>query len=107
MPDGGAGEWLYLALATTQAATGASELTESLTAGTYVIGDEGEDDPDVCMLPPGTNAFLEIVTPEGDDAQATAISGTVTLDSISAGSVHRHLLGAHGGTAGNHRRGRA
>src|ERR1700722_8745131 len=49
-PDGGPGEWLDLELATTQAATGATELTESLTPGTYAIGDEEEDDPDVCKI---------------------------------------------------------
>jgi len=87
VPDGGPGEWLDLELATTQAATGAAELTESLTPGTYVIGNEKENDPDVCMLPSATNAFLQILTPGGLDAQATAISGTVTLDSVSSGSV--------------------
>jgi hypothetical protein len=86
-PDASAGEWLDIELATNQAIAGAAQLTDSLTPGTYVIGNEGEDDPDICMLPSGSNAFIQLLTPTGYDAQATAISGTVIIDSISAGAV--------------------
>jgi len=86
-PDAGTGGWIDIEIATTQAATGDQELTQSLGPGTYVIGNEGEDDPDVCMLPPGSNAFLQLLTPGADDAQATAISGTVTIDSLDAKAI--------------------
>jgi hypothetical protein len=86
-PDGGPGFWIDLELATNQAAMGDQELTQSLAPGTYVVGDEGENDPDLCMLPQGSNAFLQLLTPTGDDAQSISISGTVTIDSISAQSV--------------------
>jgi hypothetical protein len=86
-PDAGAGAWIDLEITTTQAAMGDTELTQSLTPGTYVIGDEGEDDPDLCMLPSGSNAFLQLLTPGGYDAQGLAISGTVTIESISEQGV--------------------
>jgi hypothetical protein len=87
VPDGGTGYWLDLEIATTQAATGDGTLTQSIAPGTYVIGDEEQDDPDICMLAPGSNAFLQIVTPTSGDAVATAISGTVTVDSVSAQGI--------------------
>jgi hypothetical protein len=86
-PDGGTGYWLDLELATTQAAMGDEVLTQSIVPGTYLIGDEGENDPDLCMLAPGSNAFLQIVTPSLDDAEATAIQGTVVIDTVSASAV--------------------
>jgi hypothetical protein len=53
------------------------------------VGSAGEPDAgdgsDLCMLPNGSNAFLQILTPTGYDAQAIAISGTVTIESISEG----------------------
>ncbi|HEY1691670.1 MAG TPA: hypothetical protein VGG39_05895 [Polyangiaceae bacterium] len=87
LPDGGTGYLLDIEIATTQAAMGDEVLTQSIVPGTYEVGDEGEDDPDLCMLAPGSNAFLQIVTPTSGDAVATAISGSVTIDSISAGAV--------------------
>jgi hypothetical protein len=87
-PDGGTGYWLDIELATTQAAVGDSEvLTQSIVPGSYVVGDEGENDPDPCMLPAGSNAFIQLLTPTGVDAQGMAITGTVTIDSVSAGAV--------------------
>lgn len=86
IPDGGPGDWIDIEIATTQAAEGAP-ITKALTPGLYVIGDEGEDDPDPCMLPAGTNAFLQLLTPGGYDAQAIAISGTVTIATISPTAV--------------------
>ena len=86
-PDAGVGGWLEIVIATSQAIAGASPLTDSVAPGTYVIGDEGVDDPDPCMLPNGSNAYIQLLTPGGYDAQATAISGTVVIDSVSATSV--------------------
>lgn len=87
LPDGGTGFWIDIEIATTQAAMGDQELTQSLAPGTYVIGNEGENDPDLCMLPNGSTAFLQLLTPTGYDAQAIAISGTVIIDSVGIGSI--------------------
>jgi hypothetical protein len=86
VPDAGSGGWIDIEIATTQAIEG-TPITQALAPGVYVIGNEGEDDPDVCMLPSGSNAFLQLLTPGADDATATAISGTVTLDSVTASAV--------------------
>ena len=86
-PDAGTGDWIDIEIATAQAAMDTQDLTQSLAPGTYVIGNEGENDPDLCSLPSGSNAFLQLLTPTGYDAQATAISGTVVIDRIDAGAV--------------------
>lgn len=85
-PDAGSGGWIDIEIATTQAIEG-TPITQALAPGVYVIGNEGEDDPDVCMLPSGSNAFLQILTPGADDATATAVSGTVTIDSVTPSAV--------------------
>jgi hypothetical protein len=52
-----------------------------------LIGDEQENDPDPSMLPAGTNAYIQVLTPTGYDAQSLSISGTVTLQSVEPGRV--------------------
>ncbi|HEY3815961.1 MAG TPA: hypothetical protein VGL81_02265 [Polyangiaceae bacterium] len=102
IPDGGTGYWLDLEIATIQAAMGDEVLTQSIMPGTYVIGDEAEDDPDLCMLAPGSNAFLQIATPTSGDALYTAIQGSVTIDSVSEHAItgtFTVLLGGPYGTS--------
>jgi hypothetical protein len=101
----GTGRDIDLEIATTEYIQGATTLTQTLGPGTYVIGDEGEDDPDLCMLPSGTNAFLEVLDfGTADDAVETAVSGTVTIDTLSAteitGTFDVYLGGPYGQTDG-------
>jgi hypothetical protein len=67
--------------------------------GSYDIGYEAEDDDVLCALPTGTSAILDVFdfTADGGVAvegvtytQATAISGTVNVTSISPG----HIVGS-------------
>jgi hypothetical protein len=58
--------------------------------GTYTIGFEGEDDDDLCMLPPGTSAELDVfqyTSDAGAYTQAQAVSGSVKLTAVSLGQV--------------------
>jgi hypothetical protein len=86
IPDGGPGDWIDIEIGTSQAAQGAP-ITMALGPGVYVIGNEAQNDPDLCMLPNGSNAFLQLLTPSGYDAQAIAISGTVTIDTLTPSTV--------------------
>jgi len=86
IPDGGPGDWIDIEIGTSQATQGVP-ITMPLGPGLYVIGNEAENDPDLCMLPNGSNAFLQLLTPGGYDAQATAISGTVTIASVTPTAV--------------------
>lgn len=99
---GGKGHDIDLEIATTQYVQGEA-LTQALGPGTYVVGDEGENDPDICMIPSGTNAYLALLDfGVDDDAVAIAVSGTVTIDSISSqgitGSFDVFLGGPYGTT---------
>jgi hypothetical protein len=60
-----------------------------VTPGTYTIGFEGENDDDLCMLPPNTSAILDVFdfTADGSYTQATAASGTVTITSVVTGRI--------------------
>jgi hypothetical protein len=62
---------------------------EPVTPGTYTIGFEGEDDDDLCMLPPGTSAILDVFDFSGDGSftQTTAVSGTITLTTVTTGHI--------------------
>ena len=86
-PDGGPDSAVYIGIATTQWATySRATLTESLTPGTFTVGNEHLDDEDLCMLAPGSSAYLLFGTAHGESL-AIAVSGTVTLDTIAAGAV--------------------
>jgi hypothetical protein len=105
--NGVSGRVVLIEIATSQYAKQTTPLTESLGPATYVIGDEGEDDEDLCMLPSGTTAFLEIseLGDGGAVAEWIGISGTVTVDSITptsiAGSFDVLLGGPYGQTDGS------
>ncbi len=60
-----------------------------LVPGTYPIGNENVADDDLCMLPPGTGAILDVrdVSDGGVANVWSAISGTVTLDAVGAASL--------------------
>ncbi len=70
LPDAGTGYWIDIEMA-------------SNFPGTYAIGGTN---PGACELP-FSSAFLQILTPSGYDAPSIASSGTVTLDSLGAGSI--------------------
>jgi hypothetical protein len=48
-------------------------VTQPLAAGTYVVGNEHQNDEDLCMLPDGATAMLMVVS--GMSSIATAMSG--------------------------------
>jgi hypothetical protein len=85
--DAGSSPVVVVAIATNQAAMDDPTPTQSLAPGSYSIGNEMEDDPDLCMLPMGTNAIVYLEDAAGDDASSLAMSGTVTLTSVSATSI--------------------
>jgi len=58
----------------------------------------------LCMLPSGTTAFLQLLTPTGEDAQGTAISGTVTVVSVSAAGITGTSRCSWGGRTGTRMR---
>jgi len=85
--SGAAGHFVDLEIATSSYLTGAAPFV-ALAPGTYTIGNEGENDPDLCMLSSsGGNAYLAVGELGVPDAQNLAASGTVTIDSIDAGGV--------------------
>jgi hypothetical protein len=57
--------------------------------GTYTVGFEGQNDDDLCMLPAGASAILDVFDFSADSSytQATAASGTVTLTSVVTGQI--------------------
>jgi hypothetical protein len=85
-PTTGPGDWLDIEIATNQIVQ-RQPITQGIAPGTYVIGNENQNDPDVCMLPDGTNAFAQLLVPGGTNAQELSMSGTVTLDTVSPTSV--------------------
>jgi len=92
VPEGGAGSFLVLAIATPEWAKSvgdpaAAPLSQSLVAGTYTISNEHENDEDPCMLQGGGSAYLYLSNLTATDALSIAMSGTVTLESVSAGAV--------------------
>jgi hypothetical protein len=84
--DAGTGQFILLQIATQQWAMGTGTLTQSLAPATYTISNEFEDDEDLCMLQGGGTAILGL-GPLGGDSSSIAISGTVMLTSVGAGSV--------------------
>jgi hypothetical protein len=85
-PDGGTNTVLDVEVATAQWATYPGTLTDPLVPGTYTISNEHNDAENLCKLRPGATAFVQIY-PWGAPSSAIAVSGTVTIDSITAGSV--------------------
>lgn len=81
-------------LATSEYATnhGKGNLTRALSTGTYAIGNEDIPDEDLCSLPTGATAILQVREfPDGGTGGAlvawNAVSGNVTLTSVSADGV--------------------
>jgi hypothetical protein len=84
LPDAGANTILHIEVATAQWASYPGTLTDPLVPGTF--SNEQTNSDSLCKLRGGGTAFLEIFQ-WGDYAQAIAVSGTVTLESIAASSV--------------------
>jgi hypothetical protein len=103
-PAGNTGRILDLELATPQYATMMDAATQGLTPGTYVVGNEHQNDPDLCMLPTGTTAFLQLLDVAGSSPTSISVSGTVTITSVSAtaiaGSFSVTMGGPYGQTDG-------
>jgi hypothetical protein len=85
-PDAGTNTILDLEVATAQWATYPGTLTEPLVPGTYMISNEQDNEETLCKLRGGGTAYLQIY-PWGAPSSAIAVSGTVTINSIAAGSV--------------------
>jgi hypothetical protein len=85
LSDGGIGRNVFIGIATPEYASRNQPLTQALAAGAYVVGDEHQNDEDLCMLPVGATAMLMVVS--GSYSIATAVSGTVTITSIDDHSV--------------------
>jgi hypothetical protein len=100
----GAGRILDLEIATPQYASMKTPVTDALTPGSYVVGDEHQNDPDLCMLPTGTTAFLQLLDVAGGSPTSTSVSCTVAITSISAtaiaGSFNVTMGGPYGQTDG-------
>jgi hypothetical protein len=76
----------YIGSATPPAGT----TPQPITPGVYPIGFEDADDDELCSLPPGGAATLDVYDFDGDAGaytQATALSGTVTVTYAGAGRV--------------------
>jgi hypothetical protein len=86
LPTAGTNNVLDLEVATPQWATYPGMLTDPLVPGTYTISDEQKRNEDLCKLRAGGTAYLQIY-PWGNGSLANAVSGTVTIDGIAAGSV--------------------
>lgn len=99
LPDAGTNTILDLEVATSQWATYPGMLTQSLVPGTYTISNEQTNDENLCKLRGGGTAYLQVF-PWGGYASAIAVSGTVTIDSIAAGSVTGHFDVTMGGAFG-------
>jgi hypothetical protein len=82
----GAGHLVDLEIATPSYETGASPFV-ALAPGTYTIGNEGQDDPDICMLPSSSSAYLAIADFGMSATQNLAASGTVTIETLDGKSV--------------------
>jgi hypothetical protein len=99
-PDGGPDDAVYIGIATAQwAAYSRGTLTESLTPGTFTVGSEHLDDEDLCMLAPGSSAYL-LFAPVRGESLAIAVSGTVTLDTVAGGAVSGRFDVVMGGPFG-------
>jgi hypothetical protein len=61
-------------------------LTTSLSPGTYAVGNEHEDDEDLCMLAAGSSAYL-LFAPLHGESLSIAVSGTITVDSVGTDAV--------------------
>jgi hypothetical protein len=86
-PGGNPGSVLDLEIATSQYAAMTTPLTQALTPGSYVVGDEHQNDPDLCMLPTGATAFLQLVGLGASSPQSVSVSGTVTITSVDASAI--------------------
>ncbi len=67
-------------------------VSEALSAGAYTIGNESVPDEDLCMLPTGATAILQVLElPDAAGAGAlpiwNAVVGTVTVTGLSATSI--------------------
>jgi hypothetical protein len=86
------GRLLDIGIATHEYASGktGSSLTQPLTTGTFTIGNEQIPDEDLCSLSKDATAILQIrnVTENGSTNTVwNAMSGTVTIDELTNGSV--------------------
>jgi hypothetical protein len=99
MPTPGSNGLIDLEVATAQWATYPGALTDSLAPGTYTISNEQDSQETLCKLRGGGTAYLQ-VEQWGGQSNGVAISGTVTLDSISASSVTGHFDVMVGGPSG-------
>jgi hypothetical protein len=86
-PGTNTGRILDLEIATAQYAAMATPITDALAPGSYVVGDEHQDDPDLCMLPTGTTAFLQLVDAGGGYPTSVSASGTVSITSVSGSAI--------------------
>jgi hypothetical protein len=100
--NGGAstGRVLDLEIATPQYAAMMDAATQGLAPGTYVVGNEHQNDPDLCMLPAGTTAFLVLFDAGGNSAVGISVSGTVTITSVSASAIAGSFSVTMGGPYG-------
>jgi hypothetical protein len=99
-PGGNTGRVLDLEIATPQYAAMMDAATQGLTPGTYVVGNEHQNDPDLCMLPTGTTAFLQLVDVAGSYPTSISVSGTVTISSVSSGAIAGSFAVTMGGPYG-------
>ncbi len=86
------GRLLDIGIATHEYASGktGSALTVPLATGTFAIGNEQIPDEDLCSLSNDATAILQIRDVAEDGTTNTrwnALSGTVTIDSLAAGSI--------------------
>jgi hypothetical protein len=86
-PGKNVGRILDLEIATPQYAAKTAPLTDSLTPGNYAVGNEHQDDPDLCMLPTGTTAFLQLIGYESASPTSISTSGTVSITSVTDAEV--------------------
>jgi hypothetical protein len=99
-PGKNIGRILDLEIATSQYAAMTTPLTDSLTAGTYTVGNEHQDDPDLCMLPTGTTAFLQLIDYQSGSPTSISTSGTVSITSISDAEIQGTFNATMGGPYG-------
>ena len=81
------GHAVVIAVATSEYAGESNKSpTQGMSPGTYTIGNQNVPDPDFCMFPPGTNAFLQLF--DADDGGAwNGINGTVTVTQVANTSI--------------------
>ena len=80
-PGGNTARILDLEIATAQYAAMTTPVTDALAPGSYVVGNEHRNDPDLCMLPTGTTAFVQLLDPGGGSPASVSVSGTLSITS--------------------------